>query len=105
MTTTTRRRLLAAIVLCLMLGLVVDLLRAPERQWSAALLLVAIDWYQARVSPQMETAGVRCRFAPSCSRFAETVICRDGTARGLWRTAGRLARCGPWTAAGTQDVP
>lgn len=98
-----RRIVIALAVLSVLLG--ADLLRAPEHQVSAAVLLAGIDLYQATLSPGLATAGVRCRFEPSCSHYAEVVIRRDGALVGSLRTAGRILRCGPWTEAGTVDPP
>ena len=80
-----------------------DLSRRPERQVSAALLVSGIRLYQATLSPAVAGAGVRCRFEPTCSHYAEGSIRRYGALRGGWRSAVRLARCGPWTPAGTLD--
>lgn len=99
-----RRRVWIALALLVVL-LGADLLRAPERQVSAAVLLAGIDLYQTTLSPGLATAGVRCRFEPSCSRYAEAAIRRDGALVGSLRTAGRILRCGPWTPAGTVDPP
>lgn len=96
-----RRRLLYA-VLALLLLLALDLVRAPEKQLSARALLAGIDLYQATLSGRL---GVRCRFEPSCSRYAEAVIRRDGALIGSLRAVHRLGRCGPWTPAGTYDPP
>lgn len=85
--------------------LVWDLRRSPETQWTAKVLLISIDLYQATLSPHLETAGVRCRFEPSCSHYAEAVIRQDGALKGSWRTVHRVVRCGPWTPAGTLDQP
>lgn len=85
--------------------LAVDLARPPREQASAALLLAGIDAYQRTLSPAGAAAGVRCRFTPTCSRYAEAVIRRDGALVGSLRAAWRLARCGPWTPAGTVDPP
>jgi len=82
-----------------------DLTRSPEDQWTARLLVASIDLYQRTLSPHMYTAGVRCRFEPTCSHYAEAVIRQEGALKGSWRTASRIARCGPWTPAGTQDPP
>jgi len=87
------------------LALGADNLRSPERQWSARALLAVIDLYQATASPVISAAGVNCRFEPSCSRYAEGAIHKHGAAGGVTRTAVRLARCGPWTPAGTVDPP
>lgn len=99
-----RRRLLIATGLLLALfGL--DLLRAPERQLSARALLGAIDLYQATLSPRLPGLGVRCRFEPTCSRYAEGAIRKHGALLGGLRAAARIGRCGPWTPAGTVDPP
>jgi hypothetical protein len=80
-----------------------DLARPPSRQLSAWALLAGIDGYQAALSPGLARAGVRCRFRPTCSRFAEDAIRRDGALVGTARAGWRLLRCGPWTPAGTLD--
>lgn len=65
----------------------------------------AIHVYQRRVAPIAATLGARCRFTPTCSRYGEIVIARDGVVRGGWKAVKRIARCGPWTRAGTVDQP
>ena len=44
--------------------------------------LAGIHAYQRTMSPLAARAGVRCRFSPSCSRYAEAVIARDGVTKG-----------------------
>ena len=97
-----RRWIVAGIVLAL---LAVDVLLPPERQVSARLLLGAIDLYQATLSPLLGSSGVRCRFQPTCSHYGEMAIRKYGTVRGSLKTVWRIARCGPWTPAGTVDFP
>jgi putative membrane protein insertion efficiency factor len=80
-----------------------DLARAPQDQWSARALLAAISGYQATVSPVLRTAGVRCRFVPSCSHYGADAIRKDGALVGSLRAMWRVARCGPWTKMGTID--
>ena len=69
------------------------------------LALAGIHAYQRTLSPLAARAGLRCRFTPTCSRYAESVIARDGVVRGGWRAIRRVARCGPWTPIGTVDEP
>jgi putative membrane protein insertion efficiency factor len=69
------------------------------------LALAGIHAYQRTLSPLAARAGLRCRFAPTCSRYAEVVIARDGIVRGGWKAVKRVARCGPWTEMGTVDEP
>jgi uncharacterized protein len=67
--------------------------------------IAGIHAYQHTLSPLAARVGLRCRFTPSCSRFAEVVIAREGAMRGGWKTLNRIARCGPWTRPGTVDQP
>jgi putative membrane protein insertion efficiency factor len=74
--------------------------------WNAqALTLHSIHVYQRALAPSAARIGLRCRFTPTCSRYADTVIRRDGIVRGGWKALARVARCGPWTAQGTRDEP
>jgi len=82
-----------------------DLARAPANQISARALLGMIDLYQASLSRAMPALGVRCRFRPSCSHYAEGAIRKGGALVGSARALGRIVRCGPWTPAGTVDWP
>ena len=70
-----------------------------------AIALAGIHTYQRTLSPVAARIGLRCRFTPTCSRYAEAVIARDGVVVGGWKAVRRLARCGPWTPAGTRDDP
>src|SRR5262249_13386976 len=72
---------------------------------SEILAVATIHAYQRTLSPLAARAGIRCRFNPTCSRYAETVIRRDGVVRGSWESLKRVARCGPWTPDGTSDLP
>jgi len=85
--------------------LVADALRAPEDQVTARIAVMAINGYQATVSPWMGAFGVGCRFDPTCSHYGEEVIQRHGIARGGYLALRRWVRCGPWTATGTVDPP
>jgi putative membrane protein insertion efficiency factor len=74
--------------------------------WRAQTLAIgSIHFYQRALAPVAARVGLRCRFTPTCSRYAETVIARDGVVRGGLKAIARVARCGPWTPAGTIDEP
>jgi uncharacterized protein len=73
--------------------------------YARPLALGGIHAYQRTLAPLAARAGLRCRFTPTCSRYAEAVIARDGVVRGGLRAVARIARCGPWTAPGTRDDP
>jgi hypothetical protein len=98
------RPLVAAALLCAVAGglLGSDLSRPIERQVATRAAVSAIRWYQATLARRL---GVHCRFTPTCSEYALTVIRRHGAVRGGWLTAKRLVRCGPWTPMGTVDLP
>ena len=66
----------------------------------AAVFLIRL--YQVAVSPLL---GPRCRFHPSCSRYALEAVERFGAGRGSWLAAKRIARCHPWNPGGFDPVP
>jgi putative membrane protein insertion efficiency factor len=99
-----RRRILAAAVI--VLGLTAaDLARPVERQFSARAAIAGIHLYQATLSRAFAASGVACRFSPTCSHYAEACVRRYGVVRGGGLALARMLRCGPWTAAGTVDLP
>jgi uncharacterized protein len=102
---TLRRRTALLLLACLLALVTWDVTRAPASQWSASGAVSAIHAYQRWISPVLSESGVRCRFTPSCSRYAEASIRRHGVIGGGWRAARRIARCGPWTPMGTIDPP
>lgn len=74
--------------------------------WNAQpIALAGIHVYQRSLSPLAAHAGFQCRFTPTCSRYAEIVIARDGVVSGGWQAVKRIARCNPWTPHGTRDDP
>jgi putative membrane protein insertion efficiency factor len=99
-----RSRALAVLVVVL-LAAAYDITRPPASQVTSRAALLGIRAYQATLSPLLGWLGARCRFHPSCSRYAATVIARDGIVGGSWLSAKRIARCGPWTLMGTEDAP
>jgi len=62
----------------------------------------AIRLYQLGISPLL---GPRCRFYPSCSRYAAEAIEIHGPVRGVWLGVRRLLRCHPWNPGGVDQVP
>lgn len=100
-----KRKILVIALAAVLCVLGFDLSRAPDEQVSAAVLLWAIDLYQATLSPLMPAMGVHCRFQPTCSHYGEESIRKYGAFVGSARAAWRILRCGPWTPAGTVDPP
>lgn len=101
----TRKRKAAIAGLVLLALLIADLSRPASAQLSARVLIGAIDVYQATFSQVNRRAGVRCRFTPTCSHYAEGAIGKYGAFKGSGLAAWRILRCGPWTPAGTVDPP
>jgi hypothetical protein len=65
-------------------------------------LMRAVLWlYQACVSPFLSPA---CRFAPTCSAYADEALHRYGVRRGGWMAMRRLLRCHPWHPGGWDPV-
>jgi putative membrane protein insertion efficiency factor len=65
-------------------------------------LLVPLLAYRYGLSPFMPPA---CRFAPSCSEYAQDALLRHGAIGGSWLTLRRLCRCHPWGGSGYDPVP
>lgn len=68
----------------------------------ATVLIGLIRVYQWLVSPLL---GPRCRFHPSCSRYAVTALRRFGAVQGTWLTIKRVVRCHPLNPGGLDPVP
>jgi len=57
------------------------------------LLLSLIRFYQKAISPAFPA---RCRFSPTCSRYAYEAITKYGALKGGWLALKRLLRCHPF---------
>ena len=57
------------------------------------LLLSMIRFYQKAISPAFPA---RCRYYPTCSRYAYEAITKYGAFKGSWLALKRLARCHPF---------
>ena len=82
----------------------------PDRGWLAelsparvarAVVLAPIVVYQRVLSPALPR---RCKYEPSCSRYAVDAIREYGILRGLVLAAWRLLRCNPWSDGGYDPV-
>ncbi len=83
----------------------------PQRWWSRVFPLrsrlarivvsAPIVVYQRVISPGLPR---RCRYEPTCSRYALQSIGEYGILRGLVLAVWRLLRCNPWSRGGYDPV-
>jgi putative membrane protein insertion efficiency factor len=66
-----------------------------------ALATAPIIAYQRFISPAIPR---RCKYEPTCSRYAVDAISRFGILRGLVLAGWRLLRCNPWSHGGYDPV-
>jgi uncharacterized protein len=64
-------------------------------------LVTPIVVYQRVISPAIPR---RCKYEPTCSRYAVEAIGRYGILRGLVLAGWRLLRCNPWSHGGYDPV-
>jgi putative membrane protein insertion efficiency factor len=57
--------------------------------------------YQRVISPGLPR---RCRYEPTCSRYAVRALAEYGILKGLVLAAWRLLRCNPWSRGGYDPV-
>jgi uncharacterized protein len=77
--------------------------RARARAHRAARIVgtAPIVLYQRLISPAFPR---RCKYEPTCSRYAVEAIQAYGLARGLVLAGWRLLRCNPWSHGGYDPV-
>lgn len=66
-----------------------------------AIVLAPIVAYQKVISPALPR---RCKYEPTCSRYAVEAVREFGILRGLVLAGWRLLRCNPWSHGGYDPV-
>ncbi len=66
-----------------------------------AIVTAPIIVYQRLISPAIPR---RCKYEPTCSRYAVEAIGRYGILKGLVLAGWRLLRCNPWSYGGYDPV-
>jgi putative membrane protein insertion efficiency factor len=66
-----------------------------------AVVTAPIVLYQRVISPALPR---RCKYEPTCSRYAVSAIREFGILRGLVLAGWRLLRCNPWSHGGYDPV-
>jgi uncharacterized protein len=89
-------------VLVLLLLFAADSLRPPQSQVSVRLFAASVDAYHHYLHP-VTSRFVRCRYVPSCSRYAVEAVRKYGILKGGWMSARRIASCRSTVPMGTRD--
>ncbi|MGO9488946.1 MAG: membrane protein insertion efficiency factor YidD [Solirubrobacteraceae bacterium] len=71
------------------------------RRGARAVVLAPIFVYQRVISPAIPR---RCKYEPTCSRYAVEAVREYGILRGLVLAGWRLLRCNPWSYGGYDPV-
>ena len=74
---------------------------APVARVLRGVVTAPIVVYQRLISPALPR---RCKYEPTCSRYAVEAIGRYGILRGLVLAGWRLLRCNPWSYGGYDPV-
>lgn len=74
---------------------------SPIVRMARSLAGATIIAYQRVISPALPR---RCKYEPTCSRYAVQAIRDYGILRGLVLAAWRLLRCNPWSRGGYDPV-
>lgn len=64
-------------------------------------LLLLLGFYQRWISPAFPR---RCKYEPTCSRYAVEAVSELGAVKGSILAAWRLLRCNPLSNGGIDDV-
>jgi putative membrane protein insertion efficiency factor len=80
--------------------------RAGAQGWTPSriartIAVAPIAFYQHVISPGIPQ---RCKYEPTCSRYAVGAIREYGILRGLVLAGWRLLRCNPWSLGGYDPV-
>lgn len=75
---------------------------ATITQITRQIAVLPLQLYRLAISPFL---GQRCRFYPSCSRYAEQAVKTHGFLRGSYLSVRRLLRCHPLHTGGIDEVP
>lgn len=75
--------------------------RSAVARVARAVVLAPVIAYQRLISPALPR---RCKYEPTCSRYAVRAVREYGILRGLVLATWRLLRCNPWSHGGYDPV-
>ncbi len=71
------------------------------RRGAQSVVLAPVFVYRKLISPALPR---RCKYEPTCSRYAVDAVREYGILRGLVLAGWRLLRCNPWSYGGYDPV-
>ena len=74
---------------------------SPLSRTARALVVAPIVVYRKAISPALPR---RCKYEPTCSRYAFDAILGYGILRGVVLATWRVLRCNPWSDGGYDPV-
>ncbi len=91
-----------ALLLLLVALAVADSFRQPSHQVGVRLFTAAVVGYHHYLHP-LTSHFIRCRYQPTCSRYAVDAVRKYGVARGLGLSFRRIRSCRGSVPMGTRD--
>lgn len=92
--------LAAMLIVAMLFG--ADAMRSPKKQVSVRLFALSVNGYHRFIHP-VTGRFIRCRYSPTCSRYAVEAVQKYGVAKGGWLSARRIASCKSSVPMGTKD--
>lgn len=68
------------------------------------ILIQLLRIYRVALSPVLNSLGCRCRFHPSCSKYAMQAFVNLGLADASFKSLKRILKCGPWHPGGIDEL-
>lgn len=68
------------------------------------ILIQFLRTYRFALSPVLNSLGCRCRFHPSCSRYAMQAFVNLGLVDASFKSLKRILKCGPWHPGGIDEL-
>lgn len=65
--------------------------------------ILLVVMYRVGISPMLGQS--KCRYQPTCSKYALEALNKYGLFKGGWLAAKRILSCHPWGGSGYDPVP
>ena len=64
------------------------------------ILIFLINFYKKHISSWLEQKNIRCKYYPTCSKYAKQAIEKYGTIKGGFLAVKRILKCNPFSKGG-----